>query len=1082
MARSGNKNFLFFWERAGVKARKGAAAIEGFRVQGSGFRLRRHTVSQITLRSSHYPASADRKTCAQNAHILPRKTLRAFCAAAFLAAVCVAAWAPASAQGDEADDQFAVAAGHYAQKRWQLAAEQFESFVDKHPDHPQINRGVFFLAEALLQAGHSEEAAQYFRLYLDRQPQGQYARPALFRAGETCYLLGKFDLAKANLTQFLARYPDDKLNAYVLPYLGDIALAAADTTAAAKYFRDGLSRFPEGRLQDDCRLGLARALEKQDSQEEAERLYLAVAGKTGSPLAAEAQFRLGALYYTTGRYAEAIDTFALFETKLSASPWKQSACLGRGWALLKRNRPQEAQAQLRTLIDDPQLGIQARYWLGLAQKTQGDWAGAGKTLLAAAEADPKHSLMPAIRFHAADALLKAGDPAAASRQFDQIILLGSEKHEWVEHALRGKVQAAWQAKDHDAVDRAAAEFAKRCPQSSLKDDVHRMLAASLLERKSYDAAVKLLEPLLASAVRDAQELDDRYLLATAYEGLGRYDDALTALSPVIDAATGRLKADAQLRQGSVLLAMQRYSDAIGPLEAFLASKPTGEMAANAQGGLAICYARTDRLDKAKKLYGQWLRQHPRQELIGPIVQQLAEAAGEAHDVQWSAQLYRRLLSAGGSDEEQRKGLLGLGWSQFQGGRLVEAEATFDQLLKKDPPQATAVEAAIARGQILEQLQQGDRALAMYDLVVDKYSQAPEHADALLAAARLHDKLQQGRESAALYERLDQQYPQFAKRDAVLYQWAWVLQDLAKADQSAALFERLRKEYPQSRFAADAAYRLAQRALQAKDYAQAKQLVSEVLAGNADAKIRQYARYLEGQIAAALQDWDAVRRACEALLDEFPDSPLRPAAEYLVAETIFRRGNYVEAAERFERLAPQAEGRRESWLAMIPLRRAQSLAQQKKWDEAYLIAAKIEAEYPNFEQQYEVDYLLGRCLHSRAELQAAREAFQRVIRSPSGAKTETAAMAQWMIGETYFHQKNYEAALREYLQLEILYAYPTWQAAALLQAGKCQELLGDHKQAAELYARLLQVYPSSSLVGEARQRLRAIAMQPAEASQ
>jgi TolA-binding protein len=310
----------------------------------------------------------------------------------------------------------------------------------------------------------------------------------------------------------------------------------------------------------------------------------------------------------------------------------------------------------------------------------------------------------------------------------------------------------------------------------------------------------------------------------------------------------------------------------------------------------------------------------------------------------------------------------------------------------------------------------------------------------------------------------------------------VLEDLGEAAEATALFQRLRKEHPQSRFAADAAYRLAQNALKAKDHSQARQLVAEVLAGNPEAKIREYARYLEGQIAVAAQDWEGVRRALETLLQEFPDSPLRLAAEYWIAEAIFRGGDYEAAGQQFEQLARKAQGRREPWLAMIPLRRAQILGQQKKWNEAYAIAAKIEADYPNFEQQYEVDYLIGRCLHSRAELQAARDAFQKTIRSPAGAKTETAAMAQWMIGETHFHQKNYEAALREYLRLEILYAYPTWQAAALLQAAKCQELLDHRKEAAELYTRLLKVYPTSPLADEAGQRLRAASNRPGESSQ
>jgi TolA-binding protein len=161
------------------------------------------------------------------------------------------------------------------------------------------------------------------------------------------------------------------------------------------------------------------------------------------------------------------------------------------------------------------------------------------------------------------------------------------------------------------------------------------------------------------------------------------------------------------------------------------------------------------------------------------------------------------------------------------------------------------------------------------------------------------------------------------------------------------------------------------------------------------------------------------------------------------------------------------------MAMVPLRRAQSLALQNRWADAYAIVAQIAAAFPNFEQQYEVDYLLGRCLANQADFEGARQAYQRVILSPAGAKTETAAMAQWMIGETFFHQKNYETALREYLRLEILYAFPTWQAGALLQAGKCRERLGEDKEAAALYQRILKTYPKTTFAEEAARRLKSL---------
>jgi TolA-binding protein len=158
--------------------------------------------------------------------------------------------------------------------------------------------------------------------------------------------------------------------------------------------------------------------------------------------------------------------------------------------------------------------------------------------------------------------------------------------------------------------------------------------------------------------------------------------------------------------------------------------------------------------------------------------------------------------------------------------------------------------------------------------------------------------------------------------------------------------------------------------------------------------------------------------------------------------------------------------------MVALRQAQILTHQKKWKQAQELAASIAPRWPEFDQQYEADYVIGRALAARGEFDEARAAYQKVIRSETGGKTETAAMAQWMIGESYFHQKNYETALREYLRLEILYAYPTWQAGALLQAGKCSEQLGQWKQAADLYQRLVKEFPQSDFVEEARKRLTA----------
>ena len=45
----------------------------------------------------------------------------------------------------------------------------------------------------------------------------------------------------------------------------------------------------------------------------------------------------------------------------------------------------------------------------------------------------------------------------------------------------------------------------------------------------------------------------------------------------------------------------------------------------------------------------------------------------------------------------------------------------------------------------------------------------------------------------------------------------------------------------------------------------------------------------------------------------------------------------------------------------------------------------------------------------------------------------------------------------------LYGHAKWQAAALLQAGKCHELKGEWTEAMRLYAQLLKDYPDAIVV-------------------
>jgi TolA-binding protein len=69
------------------------------------------------------------------------------------------------------------------------------------------------------------------------------------------------------------------------------------------------------------------------------------------------------------------------------------------------------------------------------------------------------------------------------------------------------------------------------------------------------------------------------------------------------------------------------------------------------------------------------------------------------------------------------------------------------------------------------------------------------------------------------------------------------------------------------------------------------------------------------------------------------------------------------------------------------------------------------------------------------------------------------------------QKQYNQAIKAYHRVQALYSYAPWQAAALLQAGKCHEVIGQWDEAVKLYLQILKDYPSTRVAEKAALRLR-----------
>jgi TolA-binding protein len=114
--------------------------------------------------------------------------------------------------------------------------------------------------------------------------------------------------------------------------------------------------------------------------------------------------------------------------------------------------------------------------------------------------------------------------------------------------------------------------------------------------------------------------------------------------------------------------------------------------------------------------------------------------------------------------------------------------------------------------------------------------------------------------------------------------------------------------------------------------------------------------------------------------------------------------------------------------------------------------------------------IGWSLENRGKYDEARDEYAKVIAADNGI---TAARAQFQIGETYFAQKQFDAAAKELLKVDILYTAPEWAARALYEAGRAFEQTRDLDRARQQYRDCVKKYKTSDVAPMAQKRLEAL---------
>jgi len=1031
----------------------------------------------------------------------------------------------------EALNQYADAASYQNNGAFDLAAEEWESFLKKFPQDPLAAKAQHYLGVCQLQLKHFDKAAAAFEAVVRNHPkfdsledaylnlgwsqyslggqnvEGAYAQAAatfaelvkkfpdskhaeqtLFFWGEAEYKQGKKKEAVAAYDRLVKKYPKSPLRADVLYALGVTREELAQYPDAGRAYDLFLEEFPQHDLAHEVRMRKAETVLQAGNFAAAEKMFAEVAKVQGFGSVDHALNRQAFCLAKLDKFAEAAALYARVATEFTRSVDAAEAALSAGRCYYRAEQFPEAAKWLQKAADAPSAGRdEAAHWLCriyLRDKQPQQAVDLAKRVLAAADEGP---FLVNLQMDQADALyeLPKSRPEAVSLYLK--IAADHPRHEMAAQALYNAAFGALELGKYDDALKHAASFLKTHPEHRLTPDVQYVAAECHLQLGKHAEAQQRYADLAQSAADhpDRETWQVRQGLAIYLQK--KYGDAIAALEPVVTQLKNRdNQAQAQFVLGVSRFYLDQFDGAVAALQAAVKASPKWKQGDETLLYLARALHKQDQTAEAIKAISRAIADWPDSRLLDQAHYRYGEFAYAAGDHKTAIAQYDAVAAAAADSPFVPYALYGKGWAQLKSKTYPEAAETFHALIQSHPQHALAADAHFALGMCLRQAGKFKEAVKEIDAYLSGQGEAANKADALYERGLAEVAMKDFAQAAETFRQVLAARPDYPAADKVAYELAWAYQSVpadGKKAEAVAAFAELAGKYPDSPLAAEANFHVGEAHYEKAAYEEAAKAYSAAKQKSQPGELHEKATYKLGW--SLFQDkkyQEALDQFGEQATDQ-PQGPLAADALFMKAECLFRLEKYADAlpvylATRNVKLASPVS----QILAL--LHGGQSALQTEKWDQAIALLSQIPEEHPDSPYLPEAYCELGRAKQNSGK---EAEAMQDYQKAASLSRGEVGARARFMIGELTFSQKNFAEAYRDFQRVMFGYggdaATPEakkWQAKAGFEAARCAEVqIKDAqgatraellKQAQQAYQYVIEKHPQDELATQAKSRL------------
>lgn len=1030
-------------------------------------------------------------------------------AAVILACLTLLAGAPGASAQDAARpaDTYNAATGLLARGLDDLAAAEFQSFLDEHPDHELASNARYGLGVAHSRLGHHQEAADALDP-LARDDRFGFVVESTLLAARSLMALNQPDEAAELLARTLRRHDDHPLAPQAAALLVESHSREGDPDSVMRAFNEyretltgpGLERATYfaalahldndepreaigllGRLESGttpvagmARQLLARTLHQTGDLESAASAYRLAKGKAEGAQRAELSLGLAQVLADLSRLDEASAELESIERENLSDDLRWSVELTRGRvASLASDHDAAVRVLEPTLRRAPEaLRSEAAYWLARSQSALGQHARAEATLARAISEDSDSPMLPELTYQHGLALGALGRHAEACQVLRELARV-QRGTPLAGEALLAAASFAQASGDAALAQELSTEAAGGLTGEAAIDAAF-LAAESAYQRQDYANAARAFDQLLQDLPEDHRHAGTaRYRLGMAQKHLGNPDEARRTLASLFESDTPDDRfLPALLALGDMAFAAGDWDEAANWLGRYtkLGTEASAWDAAALRLGLA--YASAGNRQSAARAMERLVSETPDSAHAPRAWYELGLLQLSLDNPDRARDAFEHAADAP-DDEIARHALAQLGALASASGDHAQAAAYFDRAAERAPAEG---ESTTRLNQARSLVANGsyDEAARVLARLTEATIPPAERAEALALLTIAHARQARHNEAVEASDALVRSLDAVRSLDpstgaSALSDRARSLRALDRPGDAERTLAVLIDLYPDSPLAPSAHLDLAVIAMDAERFDEAVEHCRVLLQDpeSLDDTTFEQASYRLGVASRELGDHAGAASVLEALARREPMDRLSASAALIAGESLLTLGNLARASELLQ-IASISDDPEIAPVALLRLGEAETGLQ--RW-------ASAEGTYASFLSEHSGDPRAYMALFGRAWAQEnqgrhdeAIAGYREVVNAHDGP---TAARAQFQIGECLYAQKKHEEAVRELLRVDLVYAYPEWSAAALYEAGRCFEALDRGSDALAQYAQVVERFEDTQWAELARRRQNAL---------